>query len=197
MTSARRASRWVWGAIALAVALGALWQFYPLPGASDRMAALPLRGLWVISEDVPLSKVEESIYQSARVVKRVARVQGQVVVLTLIDGTRNRHAVHDPLFCFRGAGWEVLQESSLAVEWGEARRVQLSRRGESGEALYWFTDGQQAFGSTMQYWWRTTLRRMSLGASGREPVLVVITPATDAPVDWAALLHTWPELGAF
>lgn len=192
-----RSSVWVWAAIIVAVVTGAVWQFYPLKDASGRLEAFPLKGVWVTSEDVPLSEVEQNIYQSARVTKRVARVRGQIVVLTIIDGTRNRHAVHDPLFCFRGAGWDVLSEENMAVEWGTARRVQLSRRGEPAEALYWFTDGENAFGSAKDYWWKTTLRRITLGQSGPEPVLVVLTPATDDPINWTRLLTHWPTLSAF
>ena len=190
-------ARLIWAAIGLAVLAGGLWQLYPLSDAAERLEALPRRGLFFASEDLPVSETEAKIYAGATVVKRLAQVRGQQVVLTLIDGTGNRHAVHDPLFCFRGAGWDVEGESPMAVEWGEARRVQLSRRGERTDAVYWFTDGDRAFGSAMEYWGRTTLRRVTLGASGEEPVLVVITPATDVPVDWDALLAAWPELGAF
>ena len=187
----------IWAAIALAVVAGGLWQLYPLPDAGERLEGLPRRGLFFAAEDLPVSETELKIYAGATVVKRFAQVRGQQVVLTIIDGTGNRHAVHDPLFCFRGAGWEVKGEGPMAVEWGEARWVQLSRRGEPADAVYWFTDGNRAFGSPLEYWWRTTLGRVTLGAAGAEPVLVVITPATEVPVDWTALLAAWPELGAF
>lgn len=187
----------MWGAIVMAVMAGAAWQFYPLEDASHRLDALPLRGIMFASEDVPVSEVEQSIFAGARVVKRYAQVRGQKVVLTIIDGTGNRHAVHDPLFCFRGAGWEVIDAVDFPVEWGEARRVALSRKGEPAEALYWFSDGERAFGSAVEYWGRTTWRRLTLGASGSEPVLVMLTPIDERPIDWNALLNAWPELGAF
>jgi len=187
----------LWTSIGVAVIAGVAWQFYPLEDASDRLDELPLRGLMFASEDVPVSEVEQSIFAGARVVKRYAQVRGQKVVLTIIDGTGNRHAVHDPLFCFRGAGWEVIDSAEFPVEWGEARRVSLARQGESAEALYWFSDGHRAFGSAMEYWGRTTWRRLTLGASGNEPVLVMLTPIDERPIDWNALLAAWPELGAF
>ena len=85
----------MWGAIAVAIMAGAAWQFYPLEDASSRLDELPLRGIMFASEDVPVSEVEQSIFAGARVVKRYAQVRGQKVVLTIIDGTGNRHAVHD------------------------------------------------------------------------------------------------------
>ena len=187
----------LWAAIALAVLAGGLWQLYPLPDASARLEALPRRGLLYVAEDLPVSETEADIYAGAKVVKRLVQVRGQRVVLTMIDGTRNRHAVHDPLFCFRGAGWDVLDAVPFGVEWGEARRVSLTRRGEPAEALFWFTDGREAFASPLTYWWRTTWRRLSLGAAGAEPVLIVLTPVDAQPIDWSALLAAWPELGAF
>ncbi len=187
----------LWGSIVVAVAAGAAWQFYPLADASDRLEALPLRGLMFASENVAVSQVEQNIFTGATVLKRYAQVRGQKVVLTIIDGTGNRHAVHDPLFCFRGAGWEVLDDTQFPIERGEARRVTLAKQGEPAEALYWFTDGRHAFGSAMEYWGRTTWRRLSLGASGNEPVLVMLTPVDAQPIDWQALLAAWPELGAF
>lgn len=197
MKDARFKTAVVWGAIAIAVGLGVVWQLFPLEDATPRLEALPHRGVMMVSEDLPVTEAEQSIYNEATVLKRLVQVRGQRVILTIIDGTRNRHAVHDPLFCFRGAGWEVLDAESIAVEWGEAQRVELARRGEPAEALYWFTDGDRAFGSSLSYWWRTTLRRVTLGASGAEPVLVVLTPVDSRPINWDALLDGWPELGAF
>jgi len=194
-------ARWktllLWVAIVVAIGLGLLWQLFPLPDAGKRLDALPQRGLMMVSEDLPVTAVEQQIYADARVLKRLVQVRGQRVILTIIDGTHNRHAVHDPLFCFRGAGWEVVGESGFPVEWGDAQRVNLLKRGEPAEALYWFTDGDRAFGSSLAYWWSTTLRRVSLGLSGAEPVLVVITPLDQRPINWDLLLQNWPEIGAF
>ena len=187
----------LWGAMGLAVALGLLWQLYPLADASDRLDALPSRGLMMAAEDVPLTEAEQRIYAEAQVLKRLVQVRGQRVILTIIDGTHNRHAVHDPLFCFRGAGWDVIATTPFPVEWGEAQRVDLRKRGEPAEAIFWFTDGDRAFDTSLTYWWRTTLRRLSLGASGAEPVLVVLSPVDDRPINWERLLAEWPEIGAF
>lgn len=197
MMDSRIKAGFLWGAIALAVVMGLLWQLFPLPDAGERLAALPERGLMMAAEDLPLTEAEERIYTEARVLKRLVQVRGQRVILTIIDGTQNRHAVHDPLFCFRGAGWDVVDTAAFPVEWGQAQRVSLRKRGETADALYWFTDGRRAFDRSVTYWWRTTLRRISLGASGEEPVLVVLSPANDRPIQWERLLAEWPEIGAF
>jgi hypothetical protein len=197
MTDSRIKAGLLWTAMVVAVLLGLLWQLFPLPDAGDRLAALPENGLMMASEDLPLTEAEERIYAEAQVLKRLVQVRGQRVILTIIDGTRNRHAVHDPLFCFRGAGWDVVDSAPFPLEWGQAQQVDLRKRGETAEALYWFTDGQRAFDRSLTYWWRTTLRRVTLGASGDEPVLVVLSPAGDRPIRWDRLLAEWPEIGAF
>ncbi|MEZ5413290.1 MAG: exosortase-associated EpsI family protein [Opitutaceae bacterium] len=195
--NARLKSGVLWGTMALALVTGALWQYYPLADANGRLAALPERGLWMASEAIPVSETEEQIYRGAAVLKRLVAVRGQRVVMTVVDGSGNRHAVHDPLFCFRGAGWEVTGQAPLALERGAARQVDLRRRGETAEAVYWFSDGTRAFDSAMEYWWRTTMRRVTLGASGAEPVLIMLTPVDERPVNWEALLAAWPEIAAF
>lgn len=197
MSPAVAKSIWLWSGIGVVLGLGALWQLYPLADAAARLQALPEQGLMMKSEAVAVTPAETQIYHGATVLKRLVQVRGQRVVLTIIDGTRNRHAVHDPLFCFRGAGWDVLSEASVPLERGEGRRVTLGRHGEHAEAMYWFSDGTASFGSATTYWVRTTLRRVTLGTSGPEPVLVVLTSVDDRPVDWTALLAAWPELGAF
>jgi hypothetical protein len=46
-----RNSLWVWTAIIVAVGMGAVWQFYPLQDASDRLEAFPLKSVRATSED--------------------------------------------------------------------------------------------------------------------------------------------------
>ena len=52
-----------------------------------------------------------------------------------MDGSQERHAIHDPLYGFRGAGWEVSQSPLLSVPSGNARHLSLSKGTVSAEAL--------------------------------------------------------------
>jgi hypothetical protein len=184
----------LWLATAFALGLAGLWQFFPLADAASRLEALPLNGLFFNARPMSLNPAEHEIYGRALVLKRLVRMRGQAFTLTVIDGTRNRHAVHDPLYCFRGAGWEVLMATDVNLPHGTARAVSLRQTGKSGEAVYWFSNGRQAFTSATRYWTDTTLRRLTLGRSGEEPVLVILTSVDDRLPDWGGILAIWPEL---
>jgi hypothetical protein len=184
----------LWSALFLAVIFGAVWEMQKLPDASSRIALLPMRGLMVDSRDMPLTPSEEIAFNGSAWLKRLAMAGREQVILTVLDGTRNRHAVHDPVFCFRGAGWEVERQEPFLLRHGEGCLVKL-RRGETrAEALYWFSDGDIQFASPMLYWGKTSLRRLSFGSSGGEPILVILTSTLQGSTDWKSFLLAWPEL---
>lgn len=185
-------------ALALAVAVTLTWELVPLPDASQRLQTLSRAGLGFASVDVPLSRVEAGIYRGATVVKRLYRMRPDSAVIVVIDGSRNRHAVHDPAYCFRGGGWRVRAKHTLPLPGGVAVRVELERGRERTEAVYWFTDGVSRHTSALRYWWQASLRRLTFGQCGAEPVLVVIQPASSqtGSVDWDRMFASIPELRA-
>ena len=191
-----RKSWWRPLALAMAVAVTVLWELVPLPDASARLKTLSRDGFGFASVDVPLSRVEAGIYRDVAVIKRLYRMQSDSVVVVVIDGSKNRHAVHDPLYCFRGGGWQVMAAHRLPLPGGAATRVELERGGERTEAVYWFTDGASRHSSAMRYWWQASLRRLTFGAAGDEPILVVVQPAGSqvGTVDWERMFAQIPEL---
>ena len=189
-----RSAKLFWIAFVVLVPLGMLWQYYPLKDASARIDAFPLSSARADSSDVPLSPSELAVYTGVRVLKREAVVDGEHAFVTVIDGTRNRHAVHDPVFCFRGAGWVVTGEEDVPLSKGVARLVRLRQDKDTAEALYWFSDGSTQFDRPLVYWWKSALRRLTFGASGSEPVLVVLSSVNGEPPHWPELLKAWPEL---
>lgn len=158
----------------LTLAAIVLWESVRLPDAATRLAAMPASGLNFASRDLPLTAAERDIYGSARVLKRLYQVGRQRLALVVVDGSSNRHGVHDPLYCFRGAGWSVTSSRDWAIRGGTARVVALSQGRATAEAVYWFSDGGTRHASAPRYWWQTALRRLSLGRSGPEPVLVLV-----------------------
>ena len=191
-----RSAKLLWIAFAILVPLGLLWQFYPLTDASSRIDRFPRKGTQVKSYDLPLTPGEEAIFSGVTVIKRLALVGDNRAVVTVIDGTRNRHAVHDPVFCFRGAGWEVSREEKVPLRNGYGRLVHLHQGKDVAEAMYWFSDGNEQFNRPVLYWWKTALRRMTFGGSGMEPVLVILTSSGTPLPHWPELLSAWPELQA-
>lgn len=187
----------IWIFLCLAVILGALWQFVPLQDAANRLEKLPLEGLGYRGKSLPLNETEQQFLNKVNVLKRTYAVNGQSFLVTVVDGTNDRHVVHDPYFCFRGTGWKILKEENLALNRGSATKITLKKNDSFREALFWFTDGQKQFSSPLRYWVETSLRRLTLGASGGEPVLVVVQAPEDQDVNWdrfSAQFHPLLEL---
>jgi len=187
-------AKWLWLALAVFIPLGVAWSTYPLPDASPRLSQLFPHGSPVSSRDIPLEDGEETVFAGATVLKRLATVQNQIVVVTVIDGTRNRHAVHDPLFCFRGAGWEIGGEEMIPLGTGAARLLHLRKGEDRADALCWFSTGNRQFTSPLLHWWKTSLRRLTFGKSGPEPVLTILSSTSEGLPDWPALIRAWPGL---
>ncbi len=181
-------------ALAGLVVLASLaWKLTPLPDARARLgivAASQGQRLRVL----PLAPWELEYFGKAQATRWLASDNISAMVVTVVDGSGNRGAVHDPGFCFRGAGWSVVDESEMILPHGTAKRVLLRREKEDMEALYWFSDGQHAHGSAVRYWIDATVRRLTLGTSGAEPVLVLVVPAQRVSGDWSEWLRRWPAL---
>jgi len=184
----------LWLALGFTVVMGAAWEWQKLPDASDRFAKLSAQNPSVQVQSIPLVPAEETAFAGCSWLKRLVTVGTDQVILTVLDGTRNRHAIHDPTFCFRGAGWEIESQKPFPLSQGTGSLVKLTKNGSKAEAVYWFSNGQKQFSSPLQYWEETSLRRLSFGASGAEPVLIILSPTTDAPPDWKSILKAWPEL---
>jgi hypothetical protein len=182
------------GALLLAVGLGLLWEYFELPNAKPRLARLPLVGARFIGREIGMTDWEKDFFQDVHVMKRFYRVGGQTFFVTILDGTRDRHAVHDPFYCFRGEGWTLNDRVTLAVPGGEAHIMRMEKNGENFETMYWFTNGDVRHASMLKYLWQTTLRRLTLGQSGSEPVRVMIQPIDASTLDWAAIVDDFPEL---
>jgi hypothetical protein len=178
----------LWGALAVVAAMTLLWEFVPLKTSRARLENFPTRSFGFASREIPLSEGEKSIFGKADVLKRVYQVGGQRVVTQIVDGTNDRHAVHDPMHCFRGAGWELTRGVDLPVGGGAARQITLQRGNQTAEAMYWFSNGQSRHASAMRCWWQTSLRRMTFGHSGDEPLLIILQPLSGENLDWPKLI---------
>lgn len=179
-------NKFLWIGLTIAIVLGALWQFAPLKDGKDRMDALPVTGIGYQAKSVPLESYEKDLFADVHVLKRIYTIGNQAFFVTVLDGTHNRHIVHDPYYCFKGGGWDIVKEKNLDTENGKASLILIRKEGKEREALFLFSDGQKNFNSPLQYWLTATLRRVSLGASGQEPLLIVVQPLHDEPVDWAS-----------
>lgn len=184
----------LWAALAIVLVLGSLWQYFPLPDAKGRMDALPLSGSTFSGEDVALNSTEKTLFAGVNLIKRIYTIGAQKCFVTVLDGTRNKHVVHDPFYCFTGGGWHLEERRQIPLLKGSADLLVLSRDTQRKEVLVWFSDGQSRHSSALRYFIQTTLRRLTLGVSGPEPLLVVIQPYQATSLDWNAVIENLPPL---
>ncbi len=183
---------YLWVVLGVAIMLGIVWQFYPLPNASLRMNSLPYVGPNFAGEEVPLSPMEKEYFANVGIVKRLYKINNQLFLVTALDGTNNRHAVHDPYYCFRGSGWDMVHEEDFSMPRGTAKLVELKKGDQRKAALYWFSDGKEVYGQPTKYWIQTTLRRLTLGWTGEEPILIMFQPVNATQdIDWKQVLNTF------
>ncbi len=180
--------------IVLLLSLSMLWEFFPMPDASERLQNLPEKGLYFTGQTLPLTELEVEMLGQARAVKMLYNFKGRRYLLMAIDGTHNRNAVHDPTYCFRGEGYSIQEVESAQLPSGQAKLLHLRRDQHSAEALYWFSTGPRSYSSLWRYGVDSVTRRLTLGLSGPEPILILLRPL-DGPADWAALNTTFlPQL---
>lgn len=193
-----RPSRVFWGILCFVTASCALvWPILPMVSGSDRLASLPMKSRFFQSQDWELTPAETEFLGGASAVQRViVPLHGPTMILSVIDGSGNRHAVHDPRYCLAGGGWIIRSEQRMAMSSGEAHWISMEKDGESMEALWFFDDGERQFTSPIRYWWSASLRRATRGLSGSEPLLVMLRVAPDQPADWTQIRQEiLPALG--
>lgn len=163
----------LWLLFALSLALLLVWKMIPLNDGSARIQTA-LQTLH--ARPVPLTPNECDFFKGTNIVKlSVKTSQGKAWVF-IIDATHNRHVIHDPRFCFQGAGWKLIQENPLSLANGSAMELLLSRGNQTKKFAYWFSNGENSYHSFIRYWLSCTLRRLSCGLSSQEPILIMVEP---------------------
>ncbi|MGD7652024.1 MAG: exosortase-associated EpsI family protein [Verrucomicrobiales bacterium] len=181
----KRKSIIIWTLCAVAAITALIWPMLPLAESPDRLANMPLDGPDFQSHQVDLSNADREFLGGANAVQRLVRLRtGGNLVMTVVDGSGNRHAVHDPTYCLAGGGWQVREKHTVALHSGSAVWIAMHKDSESMEALWFFDDGSSQFTSPLSYLARTSLRRATLGHSGPEPLLVMLKALPGEPIDW-------------
>lgn len=184
----------LWIFLVIAIFLAMIWQFYPLPDAQQRMEDFPLYGPAFAGKKLQLTSFEKDFFKKTNIMKRLYDVEGANYFITVLDGTNDRHAVHDPYYCFKGGGWEIISSREVKIPGGHAMLVDMKKDGRQIEALYWFSNEKEHYSSALTYWLQATLRRLTLGLSGPEPVLITVQPITSEKIQLDLLEEDFPEL---
>jgi len=189
--------RVLWCALTLSLIITLVWPVIPIPSATGRLAAIPTSSPDFLSQPLALSPNDIAFLGQAQSVQYLITMRdGARLVLSVIDGTHNRHAVHDPSYCFAGAGWNVESKQSVTVPSGNATWVSMVKDHQKSEALWFFDDGKHQYTSSIEYWLAASMRRATFGLSGAEPVLVTLRSLPDEPVQWGRVRQILlPALG--
>lgn len=182
---------------AVTALIALVWPALPMLEGPDRLAALPTTGTNFQSQMIDFSDKDKQFLGKARAVQRVIHTRNSPpMMLSVIDGSGNRHAVHDPGYCLAGGGWIIRSEKQVALSSGVANWISMEKAGETREAMWFFDDGKSQFTSPFHYWWLTSLRRATRGLSGAEPVLVMLRVAPGQQADWQQIQEELlPALG--
>jgi len=170
---------------------GNAWHLVPLRDAKERLDALATFLEKVGASALSLSEKERKNLSKVRLYKCRLDVDGIRYFLAVLDGTRNRHAIHDPYYCLVGSGWQIVQKEDVSLRDGFGSKLVLKQGAKHREMVFWFSDGSRAFSSPLRYWLQTALRRMTFGLSGSEPVLVMVQSYGEH-VSWKPLLDSLP-----
>ncbi len=189
-TSPHPSSLALFAIVVVFVAL-ATWFALPIKPSQTSLDDLPVSGPNFVSRAVPLEADEARRLHGAQAIKRICRNHDQLFWLVAIDGTENRHAVHDPLYCLRGQGWSIVNQYEIPIANGVGKRYSLTRDGESKAFIYWFSSGSAPFHAMTRYWAESSARRLTKGRSGSEPILYYVVPINrNSEVQWQRILES-------
>ena len=144
------------------------WYLIPTKVTQDRISSLKQTGI-----EWPLKKSEQNFYGNAAVARRLLTVHQQRLALTVIDGSNNRHAVHDPWYCCQSRGWRITDLNYAKEPAIPANQLRLEHEGKTMWLCWWYSDGNEQWTDHGTYLWRSTLRRVTRGYSGPEPYLII------------------------
>lgn len=91
-------------------------------------------------------------------------------------------------------GWQVRNKTLVPIQGGEALLLQLEKDNMIRETAYWFSNGRQRHTSVMRYWLQATLRRITLGRSDKEPVLIMLQSVEDHALNLSEVLDQFGVL---
>lgn len=176
------------------MAFSVVWELIPLKSGEERIRSLPLSGLGFEGQEITPPKEVQEVFKDVTYVQRAYKVRDRVYIVSILDGTHNRHAVHDPTFCAYGGGWAVSGRERLPVEGGQVEKVTMVKGDQKRELLLWFSNRAHKFPSIYEYWYVASIRRLSMGYSGEEPIRIMVQPVDNDTPNWREFIRNFPPL---
>lgn len=167
---------------------------YKLSNGQERVQRIPTYGPGFALRPLPAQADDAALFGKAQVHRFTLACRQGNFLLTIIDGTDNRHAIHDPVYCVSGAGWQVTEEQEIKTSHGRVKALRLNKQGRETHLLYFFADGERHWTSPTRTWLGQAARRASLGTTSEAILLVELQPYQKTKPNWVELVHTLPVL---
>ena len=165
------------------------WRRTEIPDARQRLESIPIQTSLARGRDLPLSADEQRRLGGAFVLKREYVIANRIFRLTIIDGSQNRNAVHDPAYC-----WMVSDRRDIALPDGVASAVTRRDGAASRQAIYWFSDGSDRHASILKFWMNASLKNAGIGSNSNADVMVLLEAGDGEPVNWYRVLDLFPDV---
>lgn len=166
----------------------------PLPDAHERVTRMATYGPGFALRPLPARTDDSAVFGTAPVRRFLLACEQGSFLMTVIDGTPNRHALHDPIYCVSGAGWQVADEREIKTNHGRVKALRLTKQGKETHLLYFYADGKRHWTSPTRTWVAQATRRVSLGNYSDAILLVELQPYQKTLPDWNQLVQTLPIL---
>ena len=155
---------------------------------------IPISGYGYDGRALEFSQAERAFLGKAEAIKHEYSQTGYRLVVVVVDGSNNRHAVHDPIFCLRGAGYETTGRQDFPIINGHGQLVSLAKGSIKQKVAYWFSNGEQRYTSFTRYLAESALNRLTLGTLGQQPKMVTVYSVGERIPNWSSLLDRFPVL---
>lgn len=183
-----------WLLVLLVVTATVAFKVFEPTKESGFLADIPLSGFGFDGEKLEFTQDELNYLGGAEAIKHEYSQRGYELVVIVVDGTNNRHSVHDPVFCFRGAGFEVMQQQVFPLYNGQGRLISLGRDDERRNVAFWFSNGDARYTSFMRYLLESTAHRLTFGMLGSQPRMVTVHSVGRQIANWSTALDRFPVL---
>jgi hypothetical protein len=171
-----------------------IMQLFSLTDTQKRLDSIPLEGSEFVGQNIPVKKSEREFFKDINILKRLYVIGNLEFFVTILDGTNNRDSISNPNDCFKNWDWIIQKEQTLRIKDGYANLIEISKEGQTREALIWYSDSYSRYSSSQRYRLRTLLRSLSFGYLGKEPILIVVQPLEGGKIDWDKFFEDFPQL---
>ena len=177
--------------------LGAIlvYAIVPVANARDRLEFIPSESHSFNSVEIPFTQEEKDFLRDAHAIKRLYSLSdGNTLMMLVVDGAEDRHVVHNPVFCIKGAGDEILSEESMPLVKGSGSKLKIKTDSGFQEMAYWYSTLNRRHSSFANLLWDNVLNRLSFGTATNAPVMVVLYSSSNKSINWNRVPDQLPFL---